>query len=153
MATSTDPYSRFGYTLALAERTMSTVLRQHLAEREVLPETWYTLQVLATCGPGLDREVLSTELAGSRGLDADSTRVLLARVQADGLIEGERKIDLTEAGRALHRSLSEYIAIPRTRLLSEFDPDDVATTVRTLQAIAERAAAEAADGVGAPDRA
>jgi hypothetical protein len=54
-------------------------------------------------------------------------------------------------GQALYRSLSEYVAVPRVRLLSQFNPGDIETTVRTLQAIAERAAAEAPSaGAGAP---
>lgn len=144
MSTAPDTFSRFGYTLALAERTLSGVLQRHLAERGVVPETWYTLQVLATRGPELERGALSAELAGSRGLNAETTRELLARVASEGLIEGDETVRMTEQGRALHRSLSEYIAIPRQRLLSAFDPDDVMTTIRTLEAIAQRAAADAA---------
>jgi DNA-binding MarR family transcriptional regulator len=143
MTTATDTFARFGYVLALTERTLSEVLRRHLAERDVVPETWYTLQVLAIRGPVLARTALSAELAGSRGLDPESTRELLARVEAEGLIEGGDTVELTGQGRKLHRSLSEYVAIPRVRLLSAFDPDDVATTIRTLQAITERAAEEA----------
>lgn len=42
----------------------------------------------------------------------------------------------------LHRSLREYVAGPATRLLSQFGIHDIETTVRTLQAITERAAGE-----------
>jgi DNA-binding MarR family transcriptional regulator len=141
MATVPAAFTQFGYTLALAERTLSAVLRQHLAERGVVPETWYALQLVATRGPALDREALSADLAGSRTLDADSTRELLARLEAEGLIRGGREVDLTDAGRRLHRSLAEHIAIPRDRLLSQSDPADIETTVRTLREITERALA------------
>ena len=120
------------------------MLRRHLAERQTEPETWYALQLIATRGPGLAREALSADLEGSRTLNADSTRELLARLQADGLIRGDAELDLTPEGEALHRSLREYIAGPRNRLLSQFDVDDVETTIRTLQAITARAEEELA---------
>jgi DNA-binding MarR family transcriptional regulator len=134
----TTPTVSFGQTLAFAERTLSAGLRQHLAERETTPETWYALQLVATRGPGLAREALTTDLAGSRTLNADSTRELLARLEAEGLIRGGAQVDLTPDGAALHRSLREYIAGPRNQLLSQFDVDDVETTIRTLQAITAR---------------
>ncbi len=45
-------------------------------------------------------------------------------------------------GEALHRSLRQYIAGLAIRLLSQFDVDDVETTVRALQAITARAQEE-----------
>ena len=141
MTTAPSVYTQFGYTLALAERTLTAVLQDHLAERGVRPETWYALQLLTVRGPVLEREVLAADLASSRALNADSTRELLARLEAEGLIRGDREIELTDDGRALHRSLREYVAIPRDRLLSQFDVEDIETTVRTLRAIAERAGA------------
>jgi DNA-binding MarR family transcriptional regulator len=130
----------FGRTLAFAERTLTAVLRQHLAERDTTPETWYALQLIAADGPGLAREALSRDLEGSPTLDADSTRELLARLEAGGLIRGGAELDLTAEGDSLYRSLRDYVAIPTARLLGQFDAADIETTVRTLQAITERAA-------------
>ena len=53
MTTVPAAYAQFGYTLALAERTLTAVLRKHLAERGTEPETWYALQLLAMRGPAL----------------------------------------------------------------------------------------------------
>ena len=144
MTTPPDSFGQFGQTLAFAERTLTAVLRQHIAERQTTPETWYALQLIATRGPGLAREALSHDLEGSRTLNADSTRELLARLQAEGLIRGDAELDLTAEGEALHRSLREHIAGPRDRLLGQFDVDDVETTIRTLQAITARAEQELA---------
>ena len=141
MTTAPTVYTQFGYTLALAERSLTAVLQDHLAERGVRPETWYALQLLTVRGPVLERELLAADLASSRALNPDSTRALLARLEAEGLIRGDHEIELTDDGRALHRSLREYVAIPRDRLLSQFDVEDIETTVRTLRAIAERAGA------------
>ncbi len=139
MSTTPDPFAQFGQTLAFAERALTAVLRRHLAERQTTPETWYALQLIATRGPGLDREALSRDLEGSPTLDADATRALLARLEADGLIRGDAEVDLTAAGEAVHRALRESIAGPRNELLSQFDVEDVKTTIRTLQAITARA--------------
>jgi DNA-binding MarR family transcriptional regulator len=140
----TKPPASFGQTLAFAERTLTATLRRHLAERGTTPETWYVLQLVATRGPRLDREALSEDLEGSRTLTADSTRELLARLEVEGLIRGDAQIDLTPEGEALHRSLREYIAGPTAQLLGQFDPDEVETTIRTLQAITARAEEELA---------
>jgi DNA-binding MarR family transcriptional regulator len=136
----TTPQIAFGPTLAFAERTLTAVLRQHLAERQTTPETWYALQLIAMRGPRLAREALSRDLEGSQNLDADSTRELLARLEAEGLIRGGAELDLTAEGETLFRSLREYVTGPTAQLLSQFDPDDIDTTVRTLRAITERAA-------------
>ena len=145
----TTPQVSFGQTLAFAERALTAVLRQHLAERQTTPETWYALQLIATRGPGLDRQALSEDLASARSLNADLTRELLARLAAEGLIHGDAEVDLTAEGEILHRSLREYIAGPTAQLLGQFDADDIDTTVRTLQAITERANADLAAGARA----
>ena len=142
MTTPPVLFGQFGRTLAFAEQTLTATLREHLAERGTKPETWYALQLIATRGPGLAREALSAGLEGSRTLNADSTRELLARLEAEGLIRGDAKVDLTAEGESLHRSLREYIAGPTVRLLSQFDVADVETTIRTLQAITARAQEE-----------
>jgi DNA-binding MarR family transcriptional regulator len=139
MTTPTNSYSQFGRTLAFAERALSAVLRQHLAERGITPETWYALQLIATGGPGIARLALSADLEGSRTLNADSTRELLTRLETEGLIRGDGELDLTAEGEALHRSLRQYVTSGATELLSQFDIEDIDTTVRTLLAITERA--------------
>ena len=138
MSTAPPIYGQFGQALAFAERTLTTVLRDHLAERDTEPETWYALQLIATRGPALARDELSSVLEGSPNLDADSTRDLLASLQADGLIDGDAHVDLTPAGAAIHRSLRAYVLRPTIELLGQFELEDIETTVRTLQAITDR---------------
>jgi DNA-binding MarR family transcriptional regulator len=141
----TAPQASFGQTLANAEQTLTATLRRHLAERDTAPETWYALHVIATFGPRLARRALSDRLEGSRTLTPDSTRELLARLEAEGLIHGDAEVDLTAEGEALHASLRDYIAGPTARLLGRFPAADIETTIRTLQAITDRAAAELAE--------
>jgi DNA-binding MarR family transcriptional regulator len=142
MTTTPAIFGQFGQALAFAERTLTATLREHLAQRDTKPETWYALQLIATRGPGLSRQELSRDLAGSPNLNADSTRALLARLEADGLIRGDTRVDLTAEGEALHRSLREHIVGPTARLLGQFDIHDIETTVRTLQAITKKATEE-----------
>lgn len=142
MTTPPAVFGQFGQTLAFAEQTLTVALREHLAQRGTKPETWYALQLIATRGPALSRQALSQQLERSRNLNADSTRELLARLEAEGLIRGGANVDLTAQGEALHRSLREYVAGPAARLLSQFDIRDIETTVRTLQAITKRAAGD-----------
>jgi DNA-binding MarR family transcriptional regulator len=148
MTTASPVFAQFGQTLAFAERTLTAILRDHLAQRDTKPETWYALQLLATRGPRLSREELSRDLEGSRTLNPATTRELLARLEAEGLISGAAYVDLTAEGAALHRGLREYLAAPTVRLLSQFDVRDVETTIRTLQAITKRAAEESAASSG-----
>lgn len=143
MTTPPAVYGQFGQALAFAERTMTAILHEHLAQRGTKPETWYALQLIATRGPGLSREALSRDLERSKNVEADSVHELLARLEADGLITGDAYVDLTAEGEVLHRSLREYVGGPTARLLSQFDILDIETTVRTVQAITQRAAEEA----------
>jgi hypothetical protein len=146
MTTPPAAFAQFGYTLARAEQTLTRQLTQHLAERNIEPETWYALRLLGTGGPGVARDAVSDRLKQSPALNADSTRELLARLEADGLIRGDANVDLTAEGETLYRSLREYVAGPTARLLGQFDAVDIETTVRTLQAITARAEEEMAVG-------
>jgi DNA-binding MarR family transcriptional regulator len=142
----TTPVASFGLTLAYAERTLSATLRRHLAERDVVPETWYVLNLIATRGPAMPRPALAAELeAPPNPLRPDEVRELLARLDAEGLVEGGDELDLTAEGKALHQSLREYVAGAAARLLGRFPAEDVETTVRTLRAITQRAAEELVD--------
>ena len=144
MTTPPAVYGQLGITLAFAEQALTERLHDHLAKRGTEPETWYALQLVATRGPGLARGELCDALGRSPNVAVESTRDLLARLEADGLIRGEEQVDLTDEGRAAHRRLREYILGPTTELLSRFDIDDIETTVRTLQAITKRAADDTA---------
>jgi hypothetical protein len=135
-------YSQFGQALGFAERSLSSRLRAHLAEQGTTPETWYTLQLVATRGPGLSRES-AVELVGeSRAFTHDLARELLTRLEEEGLIRGGAELDLTAEGEAVHRALRERISARSTELLGQLPVEDVETTVRTLQAVTALAEAE-----------
>jgi hypothetical protein len=139
MTTPHAVYGQFGLTLAFAERALTEMLHEHLARRDVEPDTWYALRVIASRGPGVAREELVEDLDGSRNVSAPAGE-LLARLEADGLIRGEAEIDLTDEGETLYGDLREYVIGPTVELLSQFELQDIETTVSTLRAITERAA-------------
>ena len=135
MTTPPAVYGQFGSTLAFAERALTAMLREHLARRDIKPETWYALRLIDMRGPGLAREALLRDLENSRELGADSAREAISGLEADGLIRGEAELDFTDEGEAFYRSLREYVTGPTIQLLSQFDIHNIETTVRTLQAI------------------
>jgi DNA-binding MarR family transcriptional regulator len=139
METVPVAFAEFGQTLAFTERTLSAVLHHHLAERSVAPETWYALKLIAGGGGQVARRSLIEVLEGSSGLDPDSVQALLAQLEADGLIEGEDVVELTDEGSVQFANLQDYVLGATRNLLSEFDRRDVETTVRTLKAITLRA--------------
>ena len=98
MTTPSAVYGQFGQALAFAERTMTGILHEHLAQRGTKPETWYALQLVATRGPGLSRQALSRDLDGSRNVEPSAAE-LLARLEAEGLISGDAHVDLTAGAR------------------------------------------------------
>jgi hypothetical protein len=121
-------YGQFGQALGLAERTLSGVLREHLAQRNTVPEAWYTLRLLATRGPAYPSADF-TRLLERPGFDPDAACSLLARLEAEGLVRGDAELELTPAGEAQYQSLRDYISGPSVQLLSQFDIEDIETTV------------------------
>lgn len=148
MTTPPAVFTQFGMTLAYAERTLTAILREHLAQRDTRPETWYALQLLANRGPVIPREELISELAGSRELNADIAGQAVARLETDGLIAGGTDVSLTGEGEAAFGSLRQFVTEPTVRLLSQFDVDDIETTVRTIRAFTQKAAEEQAASAG-----
>ena len=144
MTTPPAVFTQFGMTLAFAERTLTAILREHLAQRDTRPETWYALQLLANRGPVITREELISELAGSRELNAEIARQAVGRLETDGLITGGTDVRLTGQGVAGVRSLIQFVTEPTIRLLSQFETGDVETTVRTIRAFTQKAAEERA---------
>jgi hypothetical protein len=139
--------AEFGQTLAFTERTLTAVLRDHLAQRDVEPETWYALKLVAHGGPHVARSSLVRDLEGSPRMDAESTDALLAQLASDGLIAGDDVVDLTEEGTVFFESLRHHVLGATVNLLGQFDLRDLETTVRTCKAITRRAQEEAESAV------
>src|SRR5260370_7517562 len=109
-------YGQFGQALGSAERTLSAILREHLALRNTVPEAWYTLRLLATRGPGYPRAEL-TRLLERPGFDADAAHSLLPHLEADELIRADTDLDLTPARADQNKNLPASIHAPPCPLL------------------------------------
>ncbi|RMI31307.1 hypothetical protein EBN03_18260 [Nocardia stercoris] len=134
--------------LAFAERTMSEVLTAYLAERGVSPQLWYAVKLLGQRETATARTALTRDLEGSPGMDAESVRALLARLEREGIIDGDNEIELTETGRTLLLDLREYVAdSPTAQLLLGLDAEDLDTTVRTLRVVVDEASKLLAAGM------
>ena len=116
-------YGQFGQALGLAERTLSAILREHLSQRNTVPEAWYTLRLLATRGPAYPRADLTSLLEGP-GFDADAARSLLARLDAEGLIRGDAELELTPAGEAQIVPEAAGVQVFHAQRGSEFDGEE-----------------------------
>lgn len=136
-------YAEFGQTLAFAERTLTAVLRDHLAQRDVEPETWYALKLVAQGGPHVARSALVRDLEGSPRLDTGSAHALVDQLANNGLITGDDAVDLTEEGGVFFERLRDHVLGATVTLLGQFDLRDVEITVRTCKAITQRAKEEA----------
>src|SRR5271154_4018399 len=143
MSTAIPPsFAEFGTSLAFTEQALTEVLVKHLAQRSVEPGTWYALKLIGSGSPAVPRVELEARLGRSRALTADSAAEALARLEADGLIHGDSEVSLTPEGAAFFADLRAYVFEATARLLGQFDPSDIETTIRTLQAITQRAEEE-----------
>jgi hypothetical protein len=73
VTTAPSVYGQFGLTLAFAERALTEMLHDHLAQRGTEPDTWYGLRLISSRGPGAARESLVEDLDASRNVTARGT--------------------------------------------------------------------------------
>jgi DNA-binding MarR family transcriptional regulator len=141
MSNAVEVYGQFGQTLAFAEATLNNVLQTHLEARGISPERWYALKLTAQREPVARVAVLDGLAAGGKVQPIDA-EPLLRGLQADGLVQGDDLLSLTEAGRSYFVELRQYVITPTIRILSQFELADVETTIRTLREITARAKQE-----------
>ena len=137
----------FGRQLGETARATRALLVDVLAEAATSFETWVVLNLLATHGPDMRRNLLQRELAD--GLEADATVIarLFAELAGKGLIQdysprgdaGDSRIALTEQGNALYGRLSELVTRTTDQVVGGIDPDDLRITRRVLAGVKERA--------------
>ncbi len=135
-----------GQDIGEVEGAVRGLLDRILADTGRTGEEYIVLRVLALRGPVASPAALHDYLAGQRQLRLDPPAVadLLAGLEAAGLVTGSfpggpGPAQLTADGAAVHATLFESVAAVTTRLYSELDPEDLATTHRVLAQVAERA--------------
>jgi len=102
---------------------------------------WYALKLTAQAEPVARAAVVDGLAAGGK-VQPIEAEPLLRSLEADGLVEGGDVLSLTDAGRSYFGELRQYVLIPTTRLLGQFELVDIETTIRTLREITARAQQE-----------
>jgi hypothetical protein len=140
------PPVTIGQAVGQAEAALTRLLAGALAETGTSRETYLALQRLSFLGgaPAMDAFVL--DLGGALALDEPAARDLVGSLRTAGLIHdlerdatGGRVAELTTTGAALQDRLRRSVGRVTGELIAPFDASDVETTIRTLQAVTERA--------------
>jgi DNA-binding MarR family transcriptional regulator len=133
-----------GPPVGMAERALTRLLTGVLAETATPTLTWYAFQRLGTFqaapSPGDFRRDLRDEL----DLDDAAATALLDEIVAAGLMEAAgdgTRVVLTALGAARRDQIRASLAVVLGELTGPLDPGDVATTIRTLTTVTERARA------------
>jgi hypothetical protein len=133
-----SPPPPLGQTVALAQQALTRRLHALLADLETEPAHYYALRVVATRGPlssgALDWQLAQAPVPAQDAADAPAALVAGGLLAVDG-----DTVALTAAGTQTLAALAEPIGAFASELLAPLDPEDLATTIRTLQAATERA--------------
>jgi DNA-binding MarR family transcriptional regulator len=135
-----------GPALGMAERTLRRGLVSVLAETGTPIQTWYAFQRLSFSGAAPTVPAFRADLSDSLDLDGPAAAALLNGIVAAGLMHevsepagGDARITLTPAGEDLQARIRASLAAGTGELIAPFDPADIETTIRTLNALTERA--------------
>lgn len=134
--------------LGTAERAMSRLLLDVLAETGTPEQTWYAFQRLSVLQPAPTPGAFRRDLGHELELDEASAAALLDEIVAAGLMHqvsgpagGEARIALTTAGESARARIRRSVAALVAELVASFDPKDIEITTRTLTGLTERARA------------
>jgi hypothetical protein len=121
----------FGQQLAFAGRNLTKGLHATLAKHDMEPATYYALITLSTYGR-MPVERLQEELAQAPATASVEDLEGLVSVN-DGLVE------LTAVGRERFEAVRAVVQARTREVLGQFDPEDIETTRRVLQTLADSA--------------
>ena len=148
MAQTRPPSPPFGQTVGEAQTALHQVIVDVLDRAGVTFDRWVAMNTLGTRGPAIARDELVQNLAYGLQSDASGASNLLdqlasgglVRVTADAAGQDGPLVELTDTGRALHRTLRERVGHTSAALLDGLDPTQVQTTITVLRAVTQRAA-------------
>ena len=134
--------------LGTAERAMTRLLLDVLAQTGTPELTWYAFQRLSVLQPAPTPDAFRRDLGDELELDAAAAAALLGEIVAAGLMHevsgpdgGEARIALTAAGQSVRARIRGSVAVLVAELVQSFDPADIEVTTRTLTGLTERARA------------
>jgi DNA-binding MarR family transcriptional regulator len=137
----------FGRHLGVAGRAARALLDTVLVDEATTYETWIALNLLATGGPAVRREVLQDNLAVGLEMKPAAIAQLLGQLERFGVIRAERgkdggaQIAFTAEGAAYYQHLLEAVNRRSAQVLGSIDPDDLQITIRVLGQFRVRAEA------------
>jgi hypothetical protein len=135
----THPPTLTGADIGEAQRAIGAVLDSLLAETGTPFVTWVTVNVLATAPAPLERDQLVGRMVGGLKLDRSSVESAVIDASAAGLVRLGSAVELTAAGRDLHRRVSGGIAAVTPQLYGGIPESDLATARRVLRTVTDRA--------------
>jgi DNA-binding MarR family transcriptional regulator len=132
--------------LGTAERAMTRLLLDVLAETGTPEMTWYAFQRLSVLQPAPTPDAFRRDLGHELELDDASAAALLDEIVAAGLMHevgdpdgGEARVALTAEGESVRARIRRSVAALVAQLVESFDPKDIEITTRTLAGLTERA--------------
>lgn len=132
--------------LGTAERAMTRLLLDVLAETGTPELTWYAFQRLSVLEPAPTPDAFRRDLGNELELDDASAAALLDQIITAGLMhevsdpdDSEARIALTAAGEDVRTRIRRSVAALVAELVEQFHPKDIEITTRTLTGLTERA--------------
>jgi DNA-binding MarR family transcriptional regulator len=145
-AAPSAPAVPFGQALGEAARQASA-LHQRLLDHEGSSFLeWVVLNLVSANDGPTSRDSLIKRLTDELSIDEAPVRQVIDSLAAAGRLlsdtpDGEDCVRLSDAGCAYHQHLREKVGQATTELLGPFDATEIATSVRVLVAVKERAPA------------
>lgn len=129
-----------GPTVTMAQRVLTKLLDEVLAETGTSRQTFFALQRLAAIGGQATRDEYVADLSEALDLDPSRAGELADGLLADGLltVTGDT-IRLSETGAGLRSRVLNSAGAITGKLYEPFSQADLETMVRTLQGITARA--------------
>ena len=144
--TAARPPATIGQAVGIAETELTRLLAGVLAETGTPRETYLAMQRLSFLGGAPATEAFVRDLSDALALDQPAAAALADSLRTAGLIHdlerdatGGGLVELTPAGAALQDRLRRSAGRLSADLVAPFDASAIETTIRTLQAVTERA--------------
>jgi hypothetical protein len=135
----TDTPTLTGVDIGEAQRAVGAVLDSLLAETGTGFTTWVALNLVAIAPSPLRRDELVVRMVAGLKVDSASVDAAVTCAESVGLIGVGQAVELTSAGRDLHRRISAGIAAVTPQLYGGIPQSDLATAHRVLRTVTSRA--------------
>lgn len=136
---TTDTRS-FGRVLGETARAVQKTHVQLLVREGSDFESWVVYLLLTEHGAAVPRDAFASDLAKRLDIEPTKSRRVLDRLLSTGNIrtlvkDGAELIELTPAGQSYFAHLRAAVGQVTHRLIGHLDPQDVATTLKVLDAV------------------